>query len=561
LRLVPPALRLALSALILSSFCALAQAPLDIRVALVIGNADYPGNRLLNPVNDARAMGDSLRHLGFTVVELHDASKVQLVDAIAKVRETLNGRQGVGLLYYAGHGLQLDWHNYMVPVNARMGSRADVTAQGVDIGSVIAAFKTAGNRVNILVLDACRDNPFSQVASGRGLAQPEEAPPGTFIAYSTAPGNVAEDGDAASGNGLYTHYLLQEIGRPVARIEDVFKRVRLGVRQQSQGRQVPWESTSLEADFFFDAASGQGATPEDLERQAAQARLREGQLLKQAADARARASANAIAIEQERQDAAAQARLTVRRPDTKALSAMDADGEQAFNRELADWDRVKETRQADALFAFLQKYPSGYMSQQAQFRLDQIQRTPVTVQAARDGIVALPSGVRRYRVGDVLSYERTDGLTGVKRAFKQRVTFADDDRAEINSGAIVLDQMGGVLKNNLGEKTPAMVIAPSDIAVGNSWRSAYVQHPSSGADFKVIFDSKVVALEEIDALGGKVKAYKVNRVRLSPNVVTLSTMWINPVTMHVVREELAERERGVLRRQYTLVMTAFKPAG
>ena len=382
MRFVPPSLRLAFTALILSSYCALAQAPLDIRVALVIGNANYPGNRLLNPVNDARAMGDSLRRLGFTVLELHDASKVQLVDAIAKLRETLNGRQGVGLLYYAGHGLQLDWHNYMVPVNARMGSRADVAEQGVDIGSVIAAFKTAGNRVNILVLDACRDNPFSQVATGRGLAQPEEAPPGTFIAYSTAPGNVAEDGDEASGNGLYTHYLLQEIGRPVAKIEDVFKRVRLGVRQKSAGRQVPWESTSLETDFFFDAGLTLASTPEEFERQAAQARLREQQLLAQAAQARTRAAAIAKALEEERlvlaraqeekrqadeaqarqrqallvaeqaraqeaqkalaiaqreaqqrQEALELARLAPPRPGTKALSAMDAGSEQAFTRD------------------------------------------------------------------------------------------------------------------------------------------------------------------------------------------------------------------------------------
>lgn len=559
MRFVPPALRLSIAALILSSFCALAQAPPDIRVALVIGNADYPGNRLLNPVNDARAMGESLRHLGFTVLELHNASKPQLVDAIARLHETLNGRQGVGLLYYAGHGLQLDWHNYMVPVDARIGSRADVAAQGVDVGSVITAFRDAGNRVNILVLDACRDNPFSQVATGRGLAQPEEAPPGTFIAYSTAPGNVAQDGDAASGNGLYTHYLLQEISRPTARIEDVFKRVRLGVRQKSEGRQVPWESTSLESDFFFDTGSAAPTTPEEFERQAAQARVREQQLLAQAAQARSRASAIAKTLEEERA-ALELARLAARRPGTKALSAMDPGSEQAFTRELADWERVKDTRRPDDLFAFLQTYPSGYMSQQAQFRLDQIQRTPVVAQVARDGIAVLPSGTRRYKLGDVMSFEQTDGFTGVKRSYTQKVTFADDERAEINSGAVVLDQMGGVLRNGLGQKTPAMVLAPADIAVGKSWRSAYVQHPSRGPDFKVIFDNKVVGFEEIDAMGGKVKAYKVMRVGLNRNVVTLSTMWINPVTMHVVREELLERDRGVLQRQYTLVMTAFQPA-
>ena len=216
--------RLSLATLVVACLCwpVSAQAPLDIRMALVIGNSAYPSAPLVNPANDARAMGDTLRGLGFTVVELRDANKDQMAQAIATVGAALKGKQAVGMLYYAGHGLQLDWRNYMVPVNAILSKAADVPAQTVDVNSVIDAFKAAGNRMNILVLDACRDNPFAGTASGKGLAQ-LDAPSGTFLAYATAPGNVAEDGDVKSGNGLYTQFLLTELKKPESRIEDVFK--------------------------------------------------------------------------------------------------------------------------------------------------------------------------------------------------------------------------------------------------------------------------------------------------------------------------------------------------
>ncbi len=239
-------LRATLAAAILLSAAAQAQAPGDIRIALVIGNSAYTGApALVNPANDAKAMGDALRGLGFTVVEVRDADKAQMARAIAQVRDSLKGKQGVGMLYYAGHGLQVDARNYMVPVDAKMAKGADVPAQTVDVSSVIDAFKAAGNRMNILVLDACRDNPFGGITTGKGLA-PLDAPSGTFLAYATAPGNVAEDGDVKTGNGLYTQFLLQELKKPQASIENVFKRVRFAVRKASNGRQIPWESTSLE---------------------------------------------------------------------------------------------------------------------------------------------------------------------------------------------------------------------------------------------------------------------------------------------------------------------------
>ena len=321
-------LRLTAVASMLAAVSVSAQAPLDVRVALIIGNSAYAGNMaLVNPANDAKAMADVLKRLGFTVVELRDGNKAQMTAAIAQVSNSLKGKQGVGMLYYAGHGLQLDWRNYMVPVDANLKTAADVQQQTIDLSSVVDIYKAAGNRMNIVVLDACRDNPFGgNTSSAKGLAQ-LDAPPSTFLAYATAPGNVAEDGDVKSGNGLYTQFLLQELKRPTAKIEDVFKRVRLNVRKQSNGRQIPWESTSLEDDFFFNDGVKYTIKPDELERMAAEVRSIEQRRLAQEAEALERIQQAALAKERERQQAEArvleQQRLAaeVRAREAERLSA------------------------------------------------------------------------------------------------------------------------------------------------------------------------------------------------------------------------------------------------
>ena len=351
-----PALRLAVVGSALAVISASAQAPLDIRVALIIGNSAYPGNMaLVNPVNDARAMADVLKRLGFTVVELRDGNKAQMSAAIVKATDALKGKQGVGMLYYAGHGLQLDWRNYMVPVDANLKSAADVPQQTIDLSSVVDIFKTAGNRMNIVVLDACRDNPFGgTTSSAKGLAQ-LDAPPSTFLAYATAPGNVAEDGNEKTGNGLYTQFLLQELKRPTAKIEDVFKRVRLNVRKQSNGRQIPWESTSLEDDFFFNDGLKYTIKPEDLERMADEVRQIEKKRLAQEAESLERIQQAALAKERERQQAEArvleQQRLAaeVRARESERLSAAAKAKEQeklAAEAGVRDQQRVAQEAQA-----------------------------------------------------------------------------------------------------------------------------------------------------------------------------------------------------------------------
>ena len=342
----------------LATFAVSAQAPLDVRVALIIGNSAYIGAPVLdNPANDARAMGEVLRSLGFQVIELRDGNKDQMTAAIGRVQESLKGKQAVAMLYYAGHGLQLDWHNYMVPVDARLASAADVPRQTIDLGSVIDTFKGAGTRMNILVLDACRDNPFaSSTSSAKGLAQ-LDAPPGTFLAYATAPGNVAEDGDEKGGNGMYTQYLLLELRKPFGKIEDVFKRVRLSVRQKTQGRQIPWESTSLEEDFFFNDGTRLATKPEELERLAAAAKRNEQQLLQQASQARERERQIALDLEKEREAQAAAARAAEEQRLAAERQAKEAERlagvvrmreQQRLEQEAKAWEEKRKAQEAQA---------------------------------------------------------------------------------------------------------------------------------------------------------------------------------------------------------------------
>jgi tetratricopeptide (TPR) repeat protein len=233
------------------------------RHALVIGNADYTTAPLLNPANDATAVAKVLEKAGFKVDLKVNATQKQMQEAVTLFGDRLKAG-GAGLFYFAGHGVQIKGRNFMLPVGATIAREDEVPYKAVDVQQVLDKMETAKNRINMVVLDACRDNPFarSSRSTGGGLTQ-VDAPIGSLIAFATAPGSVASDGRNA--NGLYTQHLLANIERPGTPIEDVFKRVRLGVRLDSNGSQVPWESTSLEGDFyFFPASPGAKAGPTTL---------------------------------------------------------------------------------------------------------------------------------------------------------------------------------------------------------------------------------------------------------------------------------------------------------
>ena len=220
------------------------------KFALVIGNANYTATaRLKNPVNDARAVSEALEALGFEVALLEDTDLVEMKRGIDQFGRSLR-KGGVGLFYYSGHGVQVKGRNYLIPVNAKVESEAEFEYESVDVGRVLGKLETADNSMNIVILDACRNNPFA--SSYRSIAQglsTLNAPSGTFISYATAPGAVASDGKGK--NGLFTGELVKQMKIPGLKLEEVFKRVRIRVQEQSRGKQVPWDASSLTGDFYF----------------------------------------------------------------------------------------------------------------------------------------------------------------------------------------------------------------------------------------------------------------------------------------------------------------------
>lgn len=249
-----------LAMLVASCACAAGAQPRpEARVALVIGNAAYAGAPLANPVNDARDMARALESAGFRVILRENATLREMHLAAREFGDRL-GRDSVAAYFFAGHGMQVRGRNYLIPVDADIAREDEVAFAAFDVAAVLDKLDSARSRVNLVILDACRNNPFASRfrVSQAGLAQ-IDAPPGTLIAFATAPGSVAADGTGR--NGLYTRHLLAHLTRPGVAIEEAFKAVRAAVRQESAGAQTPWESTSLEAAFAMVPAPAVAAAP------------------------------------------------------------------------------------------------------------------------------------------------------------------------------------------------------------------------------------------------------------------------------------------------------------
>lgn len=223
------------------------------RHALVIGNSAYPSNALPNPERDARLIASRLQLLGFEVDTVLNASQRQMLEAVSRFEQRLNAVQGetVSFAYFAGHGVQIDGNNFLLPVDFNGGSEGDARRYGVNADELVRAMDRSRSAVKFLVLDACRDNPFANRwrSAGGGLAQ-MQAPAGTLIAYSTSPGQVALDG--SSDNSPYTLALADALLQPELTAERAFKLARSQVIEATGERQVPWDNSSLYGeDFYF----------------------------------------------------------------------------------------------------------------------------------------------------------------------------------------------------------------------------------------------------------------------------------------------------------------------
>ncbi|MBX3673668.1 MAG: caspase family protein [Burkholderiales bacterium] len=258
--------RLALLAAALAAAAGL-PARAERKIALVIGNAAYPTAPLRNPVNDAKAMAARLQALGYDVALHTDVAQRDFTRAVSRFGQRL-APGSVALFYYAGHGMQVRGRNFLVPVDADIQSEASARSEAVDLDLVLE--QLGPTRLAMVILDACRNNPFEgrfRSSGGSGLAQ-VDAPKGTLLAYATAPGKVASDGEGT--HGLYTAELLKAMDLPGAKVEEVFKAVRVNVIKATAGAQVPWESSSLTGDYFFRpaVAARPAAEPKQADLQA-----------------------------------------------------------------------------------------------------------------------------------------------------------------------------------------------------------------------------------------------------------------------------------------------------
>ncbi len=220
------------------------------RVALVIGNGAYQyAPQLPNPTNDAEDVAQALKMVNFQVTLKTNASLETMADAVYQFGENLKGG-GIGLFYYSGHGLQVKGENYLLPVDANLTREDDVKRKAISANDVVEKMGEGKSHLNLVFLDACRNNPFPSTtrSMGRGLIG-MSAPNGTLLVFATNPDNVALDGNGR--NGTYTKHLLEEINQPGLEVGMLLRKVRTAVKEETSGQQVPWENGSIEGEFYF----------------------------------------------------------------------------------------------------------------------------------------------------------------------------------------------------------------------------------------------------------------------------------------------------------------------
>jgi hypothetical protein len=492
-----------------------AQSANPSRMALVIGNSTYRDVPLVNPRNDANAMKALLTDAGFAVDSHLDMTRAKMIATIegfgAAVRRP-EIKQVV--FYYAGHGVQLDWRNYLLPVDANVATSDEVRKNCIDLGMLLGELGKAKDKTFVVILDACRDNPFGAAyrPERKGLAQ-FDAPVGSLIAYATAPGKGASDDSPSGKNGLYTENLLRELAVRGTRIEDALKRVRLSVRLASQGAQIPWESTSLESDVFL--------------------------------------------FEETRNE----------------LS--DAELEKEVEAELTVWNRIKSSQKLDDWAGYARVFPNGRFAEIAQAKVAALQAeskagggdkgiVPGAAAAAIDikpgaplpailsaslsnpfSAGTFPLG-RKYTVGDETVYRDMNLLTGKSEVRTLRVTevsglvrMLDEppphDPSKDGSGAgresvkLTTDLMGNTMAREIANLFLGNLVtkfnydaplqfAPEELQVGRRWRAVgsirrTLEGPvrSAGVETKMqqIFDLRITRRETITVPAGKFDAFRI----------------------------------------------------
>jgi caspase domain-containing protein/YARHG domain-containing protein len=329
---------MAIALLLLTPF---APAHAETRLALVIGNSNYQHTPALpNPAHDAELMASTLASVGFDVTKVIDADQTTMKRAMVDFGRKLRTSDAVGLFYYAGHGLQVKGDNYLIPVDANISDETEVPIAGVNVNEFLETMERAQSRINIVVLDACRNNPFPTThrSASRGLSR-VEAPSGSYIAFATTPGQVAQDGDGA--DSPYTAALARSILAPGIPLEQVFKNTRKLVQAETNMQQTPWENSSITGDFFF-VPGDQAAHPPSAP------------------------------------------------PPTPA--ALEQPAKPDANIEIAFWNSIKDSNNRNAFRSYLDQYPAGAFATLARLKLQELEQAAVPAPpAAANGVFPLSS--------------------------------------------------------------------------------------------------------------------------------------------------------------------------
>jgi uncharacterized caspase-like protein len=574
------------------------------RLALIIGNSSYRDAPLVNPANDARAIGALFTQAGFSVDSRLDTTRVDMLAAIERFGAAVKRHETkLVVFYYAGHGAQLDWRNYLLPVDAVVRKQEDMKQRCVDLSLLLGQFSAVKDKTFVVILDACRNNPFGSAyrPEQKGLSQ-FDAPVGSLLAYATAPGNVASDG--AGQNGLYTEQLVNELGRRGTRIEDALKRVRLNVRLASRGEQIPWETTSLEGDVFIFNEGQKKLSESDLEqlveadvtewariksskkiddwvsylrsfpngRFAEIAQVRLARLLaedeKLAAEKRQREEEQRL--EQER--IAEQQRLATERRQLEEHQLKEARRREEEQKRLSENQRLERERKSIAAAAQLaasqtpspatatssaagpRPAPSAKDAGKPALDIRAGVAVPLLIAPSANPFSAgrYPLG-RIYTVGDRATFRQTDILTGIEeRTYSPRVTRVDyeQDRVEFNNGNTITDLMGNSLKSGPVEYDSPVQFIPAEFQIGKKWTAAFRRSRNDKAS-NAYYDMQIVRRETISVPAGSFDTFLIegNGWNTTTNQKLEARLWLVPGVNFAIRREFVVRnQRGAFRQ-------------
>jgi len=478
------------------------------RIALVIGNAAYKHNPLDNPVNDARLIAGTLQKAGFTVTLKENLDRQGMFAAMRQFGDQLT-ENTVAVLFYAGHGMQLRDRNFMIPVDAEFRREEDIMIHGVDLGFVLDSMSKAKSRVNVVILDACRDNPFpGRSTAAQGLAQ-MDAPIGTFLAFATAPGKKAPDN---AGNGINSVYSAHVARNMLARglpVELMFKRVREGVVRDTGQLQVPWEHSSLQGEFAFVPGNNESA---------------------------------------------------------EASADVQADAEVAF------WNSIQASTRADEYRSYLRQYPNGRFTELARSRVAAMAAivtagAPPSSGGTRADLMPRAGDTWRYRIsdqfrfGDLFLTARVDTVTSEGVA----ETWTTTSDAKVRTTLVPFKAGFSVLPGwNAAPPEFAPYLQATELQAGAT--PALDRQTRTIDTVAVSLQPQWLGEEDVVVAAGRFRAVKLrlrgespgNRGTANQKVSAEHLVWYAPSVKRIVKYQVSAHAGRTLRESTTFELTEYK---